>query len=128
MATFYAWNNFDVERDEWGRSVNRINVGEEISQSKLKISDEEWQELVDIGAVREDKYPEDLPPDKAPAEYEREKYGEAMASGQVVEAMKYMEENPPDESEITGGEKQIAPKTPAQTPPSQSTTTTTTTK
>jgi len=67
---YYAWSNFDIERNEWGQTVNVIHVGDEISQSQLNISTEEWDELVASGAVREEEYP-DVPSDVSPAEYER---------------------------------------------------------
>lgn len=68
MATTYAWSNFITERNEWGQVTGRITVGEEVTQEQLGLSDLDWQELLDVGAVREQEYP-DVPPQVAPAEY-----------------------------------------------------------
>lgn len=68
---FYAWTNFDVERNEWGQTVNVIHVGDEVSQQQLNVTDDQWNELVATGAVSEQEYPQDIPPDMSPAEYLR---------------------------------------------------------
>jgi hypothetical protein len=66
--TYYAWSNFPVERNEFGQPTKTIKAGEKISQSDLSVSDEEWEELVNIGAVREEEYP-DVGPSESPAEW-----------------------------------------------------------
>jgi hypothetical protein len=53
----YAWSNFKVEFNEQGQVTKWIRPGDSISQSDLKCTDEDWQNLQDAGVVREDKYP-----------------------------------------------------------------------
>lgn len=67
MAKMYAWSTFKAEVNDWGQTTKFIRPGDEVSKSMLKVSDEEWQELIDVGAVREEQYP-DIPDDVAPAE------------------------------------------------------------
>lgn len=64
----YAWSKFKADVNDWGQVGRWIMPGEEVSQSDLDVSDEEWQGLIDSGAVREDPYP-DIPNDVAPAEH-----------------------------------------------------------
>lgn len=66
--THYAWSNFPVERNEFGQTTKTIKAGDEVSQSDLNVSDEDWEELLEVGAVREEKYP-DVEPGQSPAEY-----------------------------------------------------------
>ena len=68
-GTYYAWSNFPVQYDEHGRVTESIEVGDPVSQSDLDVSDEEWDELVENGAVSEDEYP-DIPAHVSPAEYQ----------------------------------------------------------
>ena len=74
----YAWSRFGVDIDqETGRVGKWIEPGDEISQSDLEgISDEDWQELQDLGAVREEEYPP-VEVGQSPAEYYRENPDEA---------------------------------------------------
>jgi len=69
---YYAWTNFDVERNEFGQTTNVIRVGESVTQDALKISDDDWADLIATGAVREQEYP-DIPADVSPAEYFRQR-------------------------------------------------------
>jgi hypothetical protein len=69
MATYYAWSNFPVEHNDFGQPTKTIKAGEKISQSDLKISDEDWENLIELGAVREEEYPKDLGTMESPAEY-----------------------------------------------------------
>jgi hypothetical protein len=66
--TYYAWSNFPVEFNEWGQATKTIKVGEKITQSDLKVTDEDWQGLIDVGAVSTDKYPE-VDANVSPAEF-----------------------------------------------------------
>jgi len=107
MAKMYAWTNFDIERNEWGQTVNVIHVGDEVSQSQLNISDEEWEGLIASGNVREEEYP-DVPADVSPAEYER---NQAITQAAVEEltlsaatAGKTMEEIAAADAEATPAE------------------------
>jgi hypothetical protein len=73
MATgkMYAWNNFPVEVNEYGQPTKTIKVGDAVSQSDLDVSDEDWEEYIATGAVREEEYP-DVPADVSPAEYQKQ--------------------------------------------------------
>jgi len=71
MAGFYAWSNFPVERNEWGQPTKVIKVGESISANDLGVSKEEWEALIETGAVSEEEYP-DIPDSVSPAEYEQD--------------------------------------------------------
>ena len=100
---YYAWNTFPVEWDETtGLVTEKIMPGEPITQSDLDVSDEEWESLIETGAVSEDEYP-DLPPQVSPAEYQAQQdIHEAMVS--VVEMHEAAMEdtlNPDDEEEVT---------------------------
>jgi hypothetical protein len=65
---YYAWSKFPVEVNEWGQITKTIEPGDEITQTTLGVSDEEWLALVDSGAVRTEGYP-DVPPNLSPAEH-----------------------------------------------------------
>lgn len=69
--TYYAWSNFVLERDEWGKNTKVLEVGEEVTQQKLKVSDEDWEELKSVNAVRTAPYP-DIPRDVSPREAARQ--------------------------------------------------------
>jgi hypothetical protein len=56
---YYAWTRIPVSRNEWGQLEKEIQPGDKVSASDLNVSDEEFQELVDIGAVRTDEYEAD---------------------------------------------------------------------
>jgi hypothetical protein len=70
MATYYAWSNFPVERNEWGQTTKVIEVGEEVTAAKLGVSKEEFDEYIELGTVSEEEYP-DVPDSVSPAEYEQ---------------------------------------------------------
>lgn len=74
--TYYAWTNFPVERNEWGQVTKTIECGEEVTAQKLGVSKEEFEDLVEIGAVSEEEYP-DIPDSVAPAEYEKQQLNQA---------------------------------------------------
>jgi hypothetical protein len=67
-GTYYAWNTFPVEWDDYGSVTKKVMPGDTVAQSDLNVSDEEWESLIESGAVSEDEYPE-LPPQVSPAEY-----------------------------------------------------------
>jgi len=72
----YAWSRFAKTINEWGRVEEWIEPGDEISQADIGVNDDEWQELQDNGAVREEAYPP-VEVDQSPAEYYRENPDEA---------------------------------------------------
>lgn len=57
--TYYAWTRIPVIRNEWGQLEKEIQPGEKISADDLGVSKDEFQELIDIGAVRTDEYEAD---------------------------------------------------------------------
>jgi len=66
---YYAWSNFRLEMNEWGQVTKTLAPGEEVTQETLGVGDEEWQDLIDTGAVRTDEYPDvdaNTPPAQAP--------------------------------------------------------------
>lgn len=77
----YANSRFKKTVNEWGRVEEWIMPGDEISQDDLNVSDEEWQGLVDSGAVVDD-YPEALKndPQTPPVDYYRNNPDEAPSS------------------------------------------------
>jgi len=59
MADTVAWSNFQANYDEEKRQfTKRIKPGDKVSQADLGIEDEEWEALLESGAVREQPYPE----------------------------------------------------------------------
>ena len=87
MATMYAWTNFDVERNEYGQTTNVIHVGDVVTQADLKVSDEDWEELIASGAVREEEYPEDVPSGMSVAEFLRQKVATGDASEEELDLL-----------------------------------------
>lgn len=72
----YAWSRFAKDIDEWGHVGSYIEPGDEISQGDIGVSDEEWQELQDVGAVSETPYPP-VASGQSPAEYYQQNPDEA---------------------------------------------------
>jgi hypothetical protein len=66
-ATYYAWTPIrtatagEVTGFGTQMKVGLVKVGEEVSASSLGVSDEDFQEMVNSGAVRPQEFPE-LPP------------------------------------------------------------------
>lgn len=83
MATYYAWSNFPVEKNEWGQVTKTIEVGEKVTASDLGVTDEEFEEMIETGVVSEEEYP-DIPDSVSPAEYEKEQ----LARSAVVEELR----------------------------------------
>lgn len=65
---YYAWNTFTTGWDEHGIPTTKIKPGDPVTQADLDVSDEEWESLVETGAVSEEEYP-DIPSHVSPAEY-----------------------------------------------------------
>src|SRR6266545_3983827 len=103
MAKYYAWSTFQLEKNEWGMVTKTLSPGEEVTKVKLNVSDEEWDSLIETGAVSEEKYP-DTAPGQSPAEF----YAQEEARSAV------------EELALT-----FAPPEPEPEPPATTTTTTT---
>lgn len=78
---YYAWSNFPVEHNEFGQPTKVIGVGEEIKKSDLgKISDADWDAMIEAGAIREQKYPKvNEAMSQSPSEYFRQMAAKAAA-------------------------------------------------
>ena len=54
----YAWTEIRVKVNEWGKVEESKQPGDEVSQGDFEdMSDEDWEELVESGSVRETPYP-----------------------------------------------------------------------
>jgi hypothetical protein len=101
--TYYAWSEIQVgEGDEAETKVKKVKAGEEVSASSLGIPDEEFDAMVEAGAVKTEEYP-DLPEGYtgSPAQFAQE---QAEAEGKIAEAELVL--NPIDEAD----QESAAPK------------------
>jgi hypothetical protein len=73
--TYYLWSPVNTEVNEWGRVTKTAKVGDEATAKSLNVSQDEFEELVKVGVVRTEPYP-DIPADMAPLEHFR-----AMGAG-----------------------------------------------
>ena len=112
--TYYAWSKFNTEVNEFGQPTETVMPGEEISQKDLDVSDEEWEALIESGAVSTEEYPEDLPDGMSPAEYYRAQAAEVAAGtadDDTVEAVELrMEASAPSEEGGVVGEDEAEEK------------------
>jgi hypothetical protein len=68
----YAWSTLTAqEADDKGR-YKTFKPGDEVSAGDLGLDDDEFNELVAVGAVREDEYPVPAGSDVSPVEFRRE--------------------------------------------------------
>jgi len=70
MAKMYAWSSFRLDVDEHGKAKKVVEPGEEVTAEKLKVSKEEFENLIEVGSVRDLEYPP-VEPGQSPAEYFR---------------------------------------------------------
>jgi hypothetical protein len=77
MATYYAWTRFEAERNDWGVATKIINPGDAVTASDLGVNKEEFDEYIDSGAVRTDKYPDMGNFDGSPTEFARRELARA---------------------------------------------------
>lgn len=108
MATYYANSRFKTDINEWGNVGKWIEPGDKITQSDIGVDDDEWQSLIDAGAVVEE-YPDDLDPQIPPAEYYRANAAAESAVEEVEAAAKA-------EAEAESPKKEAAPAAPTQAP------------
>lgn len=71
MAEYYAHSNFTVKTDDYGVVRDSIKPGQKISRQKLGVSEEDWQDYINMGLVSEEPYP-DIPDDVPPNEHYRQ--------------------------------------------------------
>lgn len=57
--TYYAWTRIPVDRNEWGQVTKEVQPGERVTAKDLKVGDQEFEELVNAGAIRTAEYPSD---------------------------------------------------------------------
>lgn len=80
----YAWSEIvhgaEVDKDGTFLSNKSVPVGSEVNASKLGISKEDFDALVESGAVRTDKYPVPEGDGRSPIEYLRTKAAEMEGS------------------------------------------------
>lgn len=82
----YAWSQLR-STDEEGK-VTIVKVGDEVDAGKLGLDDDEFNELVAVGAVREQEYPVPANYDGSPVEFVRDQLREA-ASEQFMQALPF---------------------------------------
>lgn len=112
-----AWSKFNTEVNEYGQPTKTIMPGESVSQSDLGVSDEEWEYLVETGAVREEEYP-DIPADVSPAEYQKSVANAAVELSEAQAALDTMTEAGVEPHE---GDQQPAVDTPVAKQPAAAT-------
>jgi hypothetical protein len=100
--TMYAWSPIraggetDIVVDPLGRerrvvkSRNTIDVGEEVTPDDLGVSEEEFQQYIDSGAVRPYPYPDNVPDDEPPTEFLRRMIRE-QAETQISEEQQLLQ-------------------------------------
>lgn len=66
-STYYAWTQIRYDADESGRP-KVVNEGETVTASKIGVSKEEFEDMVERGVIRTDKYP-DVEEGQSPREY-----------------------------------------------------------
>ena len=92
MATYYAWSNIKTGKD--GKPF-AAKVGDKVDASTLGLDEEQFQELIDAGSVREQKYPVPADSDVSPKDHQRalmlasqdsDEYAESIAAAEAEEA------------------------------------------
>jgi hypothetical protein len=85
----YAWSPIryggetgDPQNPSAPTTFEMVNVGDEVDAGKLGISDEEFEALVESGAVRDIPYPEDVPQGKSVSQHLRDV---ALAADEAVD-------------------------------------------
>lgn len=78
----YAWSNFTIEHNQQGQATKTVKCGQEVTRQSLNVSEKDWEDLIEAGAVRPQPYP-DIPDNVAPAEYFRSQNA-ARASGKLT--------------------------------------------
>jgi len=66
----YAWSTIRVGVDEYNKASKTIQPGEEVTAEKLKVEKDEFDSMIEAGAVRDLEYPP-VEPGQSPAEYFR---------------------------------------------------------
>lgn len=81
---FYAWSRLIAERDEESGLVRKwIMEGDKVSAGDLGLDEDQWNELVESGAVRQTEYP--VPKGSMDSPNDHYKKLLAQAAGQEVD-------------------------------------------
>lgn len=78
----YAWS--DIKAGTIEKPVTAAR-GDEVSKSKLGVSDADWQAMLDAGAVREKRFPAPQGFDGSAVDYVRQQLQEATAMSSLDE-------------------------------------------
>lgn len=73
---YYVWSPLRV-----GNSSKVIGVGNRVTAESLKMTDEQFQELIDVGSIRKRQHPE-TQEGESPNDYYKRKLAEAAADVQ----------------------------------------------
>lgn len=94
MAKYYAWSNFRLADEKDGTVTTALRVGDEVTQAKLAIEDEEFEYLLETGAVREQPYP-DMPDGdtRSPAKFMTDQVARAAAGELTTKEYKALQES-----------------------------------
>lgn len=77
---YYAWSPIRGAVHSDGSRID-VKVGDEVSASDLDMSDEDFQYLIDTGAVRTSEYPVAHDSPLSPVEHYKQKAAEMMEGG-----------------------------------------------
>lgn len=80
MATYYAWSPIRGAVHSNGDTIN-VRVGDEVSADDLDMDDEDFQYLIDTGAVRTTKYPVAHDSPLSPVEHFKQQAAQMMEGG-----------------------------------------------
>lgn len=99
----YAWSTMAAPPDDKGK-VKTFKPGDEVSAGDLGLDDDEFNELVSVGAVREAEYPVPADYDGSPVEYARDQL-RAAADAQFMGVLPFgsvapISERPPGSSPV----------------------------
>jgi hypothetical protein len=105
VPKYYAHSNFQTERNEFGQPTKVVAPGEEVTASKLGVSEAEFELLLEGGSVRTDPYP-NVDNQTSPLDYYRQLESKEVVSEEDLlteEEMKVLAEY--RESQVTEEEK-----------------------
>lgn len=77
---YYAWSPIRGAVHSDGSRID-VKVGDEVSQSDVDMSDDDWQYLIDTGAVRTKQYPVDPDSPLSPVEHYKQEAAKMMEGG-----------------------------------------------
>jgi hypothetical protein len=113
MAKQIAWTTFITGRNDYGQVTETIKPGDSVTQDALGVDDEEYAELLDVGAIREEAYPKNIPNDMSPVEFyamqdgqlERGELSDKEAESVMKRQAKQLEGVPDEETPVEEAKK-----------------------